>query len=103
MSYATHGKQPDNDDVEMTYGDHLRDMGRSNSTADGKSGSLEQDEREIRRMGKISQFKVLHEHGSIGERGTDRTVFRSESIEDVLCSRPAHRFKPAVSRIDDHI
>jgi hypothetical protein len=71
MSYATQGKHVDNDDVEMTYGEHLRDMGRSNSNADNKSGSLEQDEREIRRMGKISQFKARRKRSEHGRHSTN--------------------------------
>lgn len=42
----------------MTYNSHVRDIQRGNSVQDADSGVLEQDEREIRRMGKFSQYKV---------------------------------------------
>ena len=56
---ATTQKRPESHDVEMTYGSHLKSIDRrGNSFQDGDSGVYDQDEREIRRMGKISQFKV---------------------------------------------
>jgi hypothetical protein len=45
-----------NEDVELEYNSHLRDIQRSDK--DGESSVLEQDEREIRRMGKVSLYKV---------------------------------------------
>jgi len=40
----------------LSYGDHLKDL--QERPNDGTSSVYEQDEREIRRMGKRSQFKV---------------------------------------------
>ena len=52
-------KRPESNDMELTYGSYLKDVhNRANGVQDGENGTLEQDEREIRRMGKMSQFKV---------------------------------------------
>ena len=56
---ATAHKRPESNDVELTYGSHLKDIhNEANSVRDGDNRTHEQDEREIRRMGKTSQFKV---------------------------------------------
>jgi len=49
-------KRPESNDIELSYGDHLKDL--QERPNDGTSSVYEQDEREIRRMGKRSQFKV---------------------------------------------
>ena len=51
-------KRPDSEDVEMTYNWHLKDIQRGDSVENRSSGGNETDEREIRRMGKFSQYKV---------------------------------------------
>lgn len=58
---ATAHKRPDSNDVEMTYGSDLKDMHhRGDAVQDEDNGTEGQDDREIRRMGKASQFKVRH-------------------------------------------
>jgi len=52
-------KHAASEDVELSYNSHLRDIQRGHSK-DGDSGVLEQDEREIRRMGKVSLYKVCN-------------------------------------------
>ena len=56
---ATSHKRPDSNDVEMSYGSDLKDMHhRGDAVQDGDSRTHGQDEREISRLGKVSQFKV---------------------------------------------
>lgn len=63
---AANGKWADAEDHELTYNSHIRDIQRGPSH-DGASGVLEQDEREIRRMGKFSQYKVRCNTAFVGE------------------------------------
>lgn len=63
---APNGKWADAEDHELTYNSRIRDIQRSPSH-NGASGVLEQDEREIRRMGKFSQYKVGRDSVRNGE------------------------------------
>ncbi|KAK5162745.1 uncharacterized protein LTR77_011228 [Saxophila tyrrhenica] len=47
------------DEVELSYGSNLKDVQRGYSTH-VDSEVLTQDEREIRRMGKVSLYKRVH-------------------------------------------
>ena len=66
MASNGNGKWADAEDHELTYNSHIRDIQRGPSH-DGASGVLEQDEREIRRMGKFSQYKVRRDSVRNGE------------------------------------
>ncbi|KAK6436151.1 hypothetical protein LTR95_007661 [Oleoguttula sp. CCFEE 5521] len=66
---ASRTKLPASEEVEMSYNSHVRDIQRGNSTQ-GDGGIHERDEREIRRMGKLSQYKRVH-------RG--RTIFATSA------------------------
>ncbi|OQN95744.1 hypothetical protein B0A48_18284 [Cryoendolithus antarcticus] len=62
-------KLPASEEVEMSYNSHVRDIQRGHNTQ-ADSGIHERDEREIRRMGKLSQYKRVH-------RG--RTIFATSA------------------------
>jgi len=59
---ARHGSE----DVELSYESHLKDTQRETFSHDGASGVVDQDEREIRRMGKVSLYKVSQDSLCIG-------------------------------------
>lgn len=48
----------DKKDAEMTYNFQAKEVQRGNGIEDRSSSVLEQDEREIHRMGKVSLYKV---------------------------------------------